>query len=186
MKKQHIIILNGPPNSGKDTLGNLLAKKFRNVALTTFKYDLYKETAKYFKVGLNEFIERASDRILKEQKVSALGMRSPREALIHVSEDIIKPQFGKEYFGNKALDRVREGVPADTIVFTDGGFVDEAKVFLNENYKVTIFHLIGRGTFEGDSREYMDIEHEMATTVDLFIIDNRPDLAIDIISSYIK
>ena len=42
-----IIILNGPPNCGKDTIGEMLIQQ-TDAATTQFKEVLYKETAKYF------------------------------------------------------------------------------------------------------------------------------------------
>jgi len=155
MAKPKIVILNGPPRCGKDTIGAALVGRL-NCVTTCFKHDLYRATAKHFKVDLKEFIALASDGAKKDVLQNHLGM-TPREALIHVSEDIYKPMYGKGYFGMLALERVEDQIDLDLdyIVFTDGGFVEEVAVFVDAGYEVEVIQLHGRGDFSNDSRRYI-------------------------------
>jgi cytidylate kinase len=101
------IILNGPPGSGKDTIANLIVEQC-NATKHEFKFSLYKETADYYKVDLKEFIALAIHRIEKESLKNWFGIKfgiTPRNALIHVSEDIIKPLHGLAYFGDRATEQ---------------------------------------------------------------------------------
>lgn len=147
-----IIILNGPPNCGKDTLADALS----DVAVKVeFKHALYKETAKYCKVDLSHFTNLATNRSTKEKYIHMLGC-TPRGALIHVSENIIKPQYGKQFFG-KALARTISQRPwASAFVVSDGGFDEEIEP-LHDVGKVLIVRVLRDGcSFEGDSRKYLD------------------------------
>lgn len=90
--------------------------------------------------------------LINNRYLMSLGYYSSREALIHVSEDVMKPKFGQDYYGRKFLEKVENS--SERYVFTsDGGFVDEAIPLLDNGYNVYIVHLERIGaTFEGDSR----------------------------------
>ena len=83
---------------------------------------------------------------------------SKREALIHVSENVIKPFFGQDAFGQMAAnDLPEEGV----VFFSDSGFAEELRPIIEkvgeENILVVRVHREGC-TFEGDSRDYLQPE----------------------------
>ena len=181
---KRIVILNGPPGSGKDTLGAALSKVMA-CSITQFKFDLYKATADYFDIGLDEFIKVASDRNTKEIKSIALGL-SPREALIHVSEHVYKPRHGRDYFGRLAHQRVMSVDTLDPVVFTDGGFPEEAMVFALAGHPVTTIQLMGRGTFEGDSRDYIHLNHPLCRTYQLHLVEGEIDQAVSAVQALLK
>jgi hypothetical protein len=155
-----IYILNGPPNCGKDTIGDMLRTK-HNWLVSQFKHDLYLETAKYYQVDVNWLKPMATNRIAKEIKSETLLGLTPRQALIHVSENICKPMFGQQYFGELAAKRVQDVSEIlkeqndQPTVFTDGGFVAEAEE-LAKIRNVVVLQLHGRGTFQGDSRNFIE------------------------------
>lgn len=149
-----IIILNGPPNCGKDTLADALVDKDLAVKLQ-FKERLYTETAHYFGVDLSHFKYLATNRATKEKYIPMLDC-TPREALIHVSEDIIKPAKGNDFFGVALSRTVLHRPWAPAFVVSDGGFEDEL-VPLHDVGKVVVVHVVRDGcTFEGDSRTYLN------------------------------
>ncbi len=172
-----VFILNGPPGSGKDTIGAALLRRIK-CTTTYFKFDLYKATADYYKVGLDEFIAAATDRVRKEEVFPPLGM-SPRQALIYVSEKVYKPQFGKDYFGKLALSRMLDAKVDGDVVFTDGGFIEEAEVFEKAGIPTTVIRLHGRGTFEGDSRSHITLTGEQSGNFDLTLIEGEIKEATD-------
>ena len=51
----------------------------------------------------------------------SLGYYSSRGALIHVSEDIVKPQKGKDYYGKKLAEKI-ENSPERFYFVSDSGF----------------------------------------------------------------
>jgi len=171
--KPLIVILNGPPACGKDTHGNLLLANTKGVYLSTFKHDLILTTARTFKVSLDWLKNVCNDRDTKEVPQEKLRGKSPREALIYVSEILCKPLYGEDYFGIKAEERISD-MKDCVIVFTDGGFKEEVQVFVDRGYNVCIAQLHGRGTFEGDSRDYIDIKSFSCNTIKLDLVEGNP------------
>ena len=79
---------------------------------------------------------------------------SPRDAMIHMSENVLKPLFGKDVFGIMAAKSLEDGVN----IFSDGGFAEEVQCLLDEvgvdNFM--LIHVTRKGcSFEGDSRDYV-------------------------------
>ena len=85
----------------------------------------------------------------------SLGYYSSREALIHVSENIVKPKQGNDFYGRKLVERIEAS--SERYVFTaDGGFVKEIVPLLEAGYNVYIVQLERNGaTFENDSRKLL-------------------------------
>ena len=185
-----VVILNGPPGSGKDTLAEILASE-TSLTKMAFKDELYEITAKYFGVPYDELVERASDRLLKETGWDRLvldvvdnysWMLTPREALIFVSERVYKPAHGEDYFGRAAVSRCIDR-KAYHVVFSDGGFTSETEIIQKNCENLYIFHLVRDGfTFEGDSRDYV---RGFANTYTINLIDGVPWRAITAIKAIV-
>lgn len=86
----------------------------------------------------------------------SLGYYSSREALIHVSEDVMKPKYGQDYYGLKVLDKVSNSSERYSFA-ADGGFAFEILPLLDVGYQVVVTQLERSGaTFEGDSRTLLN------------------------------
>ena len=150
-----IVIFNGPPASGKDEAASLFKEEF-GFGNLSFKYQLFKETIEHFKVDKEWFMEGYNDRSQKEKKEFALGNRSRREAMIHVSEDIIKPRNGKSFFGWKVSKEIEEG---KHYAIADGGFIEELEPIIEKvgNENIIIVQLTREGhDYSTDSRRYFN------------------------------
>jgi hypothetical protein len=150
-----IIIFNGPPGSGKDEASAFLSINhgFKSIS---FKEQLFKETVKYFDVSLEWFMENYNDRIIKETKVPELDNLSRREALIYVSEEVIKPKYGNRHFGSCAADQIDQ---VSSYCFSDGGFVDEIYPLIDTvgaNAMCIVQLYRHECSYIGDSRGYVD------------------------------
>jgi hypothetical protein len=198
-----IVLLSGPPNSGKGFLAEHLIKKLGGVE-KEFKASLYQHTAAYFDMDLAGFKDLATHRILKEEVRTDLslpygecvrldklrgrdhGQRlidvsrgissyriSPRDAMIYTSELIYKPCCGSDYFGLQAASTMEEG----NNFVSDAGFAEEAEVqvteFGVEDVLLVRIHREGT-TFEGDSRDYLDLDYLGVSTLD---VDNNRDIS---------
>lgn len=91
---------------------------------------------------------------------------SIREAMIFISELIVKPTFGQDAFGQYLADSLEEkSINADASV----GFVEEIKPVLNkvgsDNYLLMRIH--GRGDYNGDSRSYIP-DGVVPNTIDVY------------------
>lgn len=177
-----IIILNSPPNSGKDTIAKAISER-TGASHSEFKHHLYQCTATLFNVPIEHLRTIATDRDTKEEltpllELPALQFRklkeiiggrvlgddeglcwmlSPREALIYTSECVFKPAMGKDYFGKIAADNIDMDVGA---VFSDGGFNEELEPILEQHGEKNVFvvQFSREGTsFDGDSRNYLTV-----------------------------
>ncbi len=155
MIKIPVVILNGPPGSGKDTLADYTASRlgflhFRfKTALNTVLKAIYNIT--------DEDLKRLGERDKKEIPQDCLFGKSLREAQIFVSEEIIKPNFGKDYFGKRLHDAVLRN--SCSAIVSDGGFEEEVLILMqNPKLDVILFHLYRDGCdFSNDSRDYIKI-----------------------------
>lgn len=94
--------------------------------------------------------------VFNNRYLMSLGYYSSREALIHVSEDIMKPKYGSCYYGESLARKVEQ---SDSRFFfvSDSGYKDEAIPLLDNGYNVHIVKLERSGaTFERDSRTLLN------------------------------
>ena len=150
-----IVIFNGPPASGKDEAASLYKEKY-GFGNLSFKYQLFKETVKHFDVDERWFMEGYNDRTQKEKSEFALQGMSRREAMIHVSEDIIKPKKGLDYFGKSVAEEIFED---KNYALADGGFVEELEPIIEKvgAENIVIVQLTRKGCdYSSDSRKYFN------------------------------
>lgn len=150
-----IVIFNGPPGSGKDEAAAYFKENY-GFGNLSFKYQLFKETIKHYGVDRDWFMEGYEDRTLKEHPEVVLNDKSRREALIHVSEDIIKPTKGKAYFGEQVAEEIVEG---NHYAIADGGFFEELKPLIEKVGvdNIVIVQLTREGhDYSSDSRRYFN------------------------------
>lgn len=168
----NVIILNGPPGSGKDTLADILISELEarspgQVHHLRFKDELYAATAEHYGVALDYLMKVSTDTKLKELPQEPLGNISPREALINVSENIIKPKHGEGYFGSQLGQRISSihnrhvygwSLRSDLyFVISDSGFYEELYALLNSRIDTMVYVRLNREgkSFKKDSRKYL-------------------------------
>lgn len=156
-----IIIANGPPNCGKDEFVKHLGEQFGCPAFS-FKTKLIEATCAFYDISDNEW-KKWYTREGKEEKRAALRGLSQREALIRTSERVLKPVFGKTFFGEQEAKHLKQ-IDTDihpVVVCSDGGFNEEieplADVFGAENIFIVQIHRPGC-SYQGDSRNWIDSE----------------------------
>jgi len=177
-----IVIFNGPPGSGKDEAASLFKEVF-GFGNLSFKYQLFKETINHFEVDKDWFMEGYDDREVKEKKEFALKEMSRREAMIHVSEDIVKPKNGKDYFGRMVAEEIEDG---KSYAIADGGFIEELEPIIEKlgEENIVLVQITREGhDFSTDSRRYFDgklfkeytIGHETPIEKS-FVLDEKFDI----------
>lgn len=152
-----VIILNAPPACGKDTIGSIIAdmNQIYGVRMLSFKAPMF-EIARAIlgDANFDYFMFLYNDRLHKEKPDSILNGKSPREFMIWISEAIIKPEFGNDYFGRRMVEAVKSG--SSPAIITDGGFSEETEALIYSDIQVHLCRLHREGfTFEGDSRNYL-------------------------------
>lgn len=170
-----IVLFNGPPRSGKDAGADYFKKNYGWKHLS-FKYQLYKETCNYFGCDYDWFMERYDDRSVKEVPHMDLGHMSCREAMIYVSEAIVKPLRGLDHFGQLVANEI--DLTKDYAI-SDGGFVDELIPVVEKvgSKNFVLVQLTRDGEdYSSDSRRYFQgsrIEHEYVLGNKYTEIDNK-------------
>ncbi|AKA61836.1 hypothetical protein Pm5460_26 [Proteus phage vB_PmiP_Pm5460] len=181
-----ILVLNAPAGAGKDTIANRIIEVspvFKKAEMKKPMWDIAKSV-----LGddvFNLFCELYNNRDTKEVPHTLLGGLSPRKLFIHISEVWCKPLFGKDYFGQRMLQTVLANKPYETIL-SDGGFNEELVPALYAGETVMIVRLFRDGySFDGDSRSYLNIQHDNAWYMDLRIEEGKVDEAVNsILSGY--
>lgn len=165
-----VIVFNGPPGVGKDEAASFLVAHYGFKALS-FKHQLFVETIAYFGVDHDWFMNDYDNRAIKERPEELLGGRSRRQALIHVSEDVLKPARGKGVFGEQVAKQLNS---VTDYTISDSGFSEELVPIINtvgaEN--VCLVQLLRDGcSYDGDSRRYVN-----GGLVDQFILGKTSEL----------
>lgn len=182
-KKITVVTINGPAGSGKDAVCESMrlealnnGKVFVHMEIKAFLFNVALRTS-----GLSKKLwEALYEREYKETPTPYLQVNgkhvSPRQWMIHCSENVIKPLFGDQAFGEQAardlkkiIDQYADDGRDLVIGFSDGGFPLESiplmEVVGEQNYFICRLHREvpnGNGeylTFEGDSRTYLYPEH---------------------------
>jgi hypothetical protein len=154
-----VIMFNGPPASGKDTAGLFVLEEYNNVRIVKFADPLKQAVAAMF--GLSFETVRRLEAIGSQDKdkpMDELMGFSWRQALIWMSEQCMKPKFGKDIFGALMAQRLSGPTSCELTVITDCGFTDEVLPVIDEmgpaNCHIIRLHREDC-TFDGDSRSHL-------------------------------
>lgn len=186
-----VIILNGCPGIGKDTIGQVIYNMNWGARLLSFKQPMFDIARSMLgEEGYDSFIALYNDRNTKEVPTPLLGHKSPRQFMIWLSEDVMKPAFGEECFGRRMVENVK--AMRSTAVITDGGFPEETIALIAAGLQVHVCRLHREGyTFAGDSRKYLYLPEWLGvnnyTEEDFELRDGDPDYTASVITGrYLK
>jgi len=148
----HIIMLNGPPRSGKDTIGDILCSDY-GAERMKFAHHLFEDLKKLLNLSDEQFRYYREEG--KDEKV--FNGLSLREVSINYSENVIIPRFGPHFWAKCLLDDIKMQ-SLGLFVVTDLGFDRELDYF-DENWPekdLTIVKIMRDGCdFSKDSRDYV-------------------------------
>ncbi|MAW08495.1 MAG: hypothetical protein CME61_09495 [Halobacteriovoraceae bacterium] len=165
-----IICLNGPPNCGKDTVGNMIKTKLayqgyecETIAVKDALFHYIKENypfvplEKYHASTIEVMGAEGSRGLPKRFKeapvIDFMGQKmSMRQLLIDLSEEQLKPKFGSDFLAKMCYDAVF-ALDVDFAIITDVGFNCEYTVF-RDNLETHLIKIYRYGcNFEKDSRK---------------------------------
>lgn len=161
-----LILVNGPPYSGKDTVANHICESFHpDVRHFRFKTILYRAVSMFYGLSYDKVLELCTaGPEIKDVAHPLFKGKSPRQALIHISETVMKPNFGDDIVSNlTAIDITNAADQCDgkfIAVMSDCGFpaeVEQMKNLLGLSRKdVYVIRVERNGcSYEGDSRTYL-------------------------------
>lgn len=164
-----IIILNGPPRSGKDTVVLTLRDMGYEFAHVKFAQPI--RDAMCGLLGI------------RDEEIEEYKEKDPnfRKAMIDISEKVAKKYYGKFFFAERAANIVKGSCRGMNVVVSDGGFgyevghfVSTVRTYIHKpapGIKIWQCHRPGC-TFENDSREWVRLKG-----VDLIQLHNSAELA---------
>lgn len=114
-----VILLNGPPSSGKDTIVQALEDAIHSFQHLKFAEPLKVQCAALLGITVAEL------ELCKDRPMLALKGDTSRQYIINMSEKFIKPVYGKDFFGHVAADKIRNS-DHTLFIFSDSGFLEEA------------------------------------------------------------
>lgn len=119
---RRIVFFNGPPRSGKDTACGLMGIRTQATQVS-FAEPLKLQTAALLGVSLREL------EAIKDLPHPALKGGTPRQYMINLSEKMIKPCYGDDFFGHVAVNKIDNtpNILSDLVMFSDSGFRSEAE-----------------------------------------------------------
>lgn len=162
MDTKLLILLNGAPRAGKNTVAAHLADfwGFDQLSLAWrlrwYATDLYESAIN------NRYDPDARmrpdiffDDAVKDKPSPYLGEHTPREVLIRLSEGYFKPLFGVDFWAQQLAQFIRRERPPRAVV-TDLGFPYEVAPLAATSDRTVLFRVYRPGfTYAGDSRGYV-------------------------------
>lgn len=151
-----VIVFNGPANTGKDHAADLICKHFPHVKHRRFKDRLFEIVAAVYGVSLERLKGELYTRENKEKPHDCFGGLSTRQAMIKVSEEVIKPSMGQNYFGEALANSLDSEL---TVISDSGGWFEEFLPVVDrvEPENALVIKILRTGfSFDGDSREYFE------------------------------
>lgn len=169
-----VLVLNSPSGSGKDEVAKYLHARY-GYSCIDLKSRAIEITKAVFGVSDIEWDqmytrENKDTPHWKLRPNKGEDWLTPRQALIFICEEVVKPNMGSSYFGECA---VKELVKGEVNVITDAGFSSEVSPFVEEVGWINVHKIVinreGCEFNENDSR--MDIDDILFNKV-LYINNN--------------
>lgn len=163
-KDMRIILINGTPGAGKDTAANHLAETTPNSMVVKFAGPIKRAATAIYCSGDRDLFNRFDT--FEEKSVphsQFLGMTC-RQVQIDISEKFLKLQHGDTVFGKLLATDIKHLYDGGVRNFfvSDSGFVPEAEEIARHFGQgcMTLIRVHREGhTFDGDSRDYIDLSH---------------------------
>ena len=158
LKKENqmkFVVLNGPPNCGKDTIAN--------TTVELHGWRKYK-IADPLKLGAHALLGDSLDimkyeGLAKDEPQEDLFGKVPRDWYIYLSEEVLKKNFGKDILGHIAV-KFLSRLPHAVVIVSDCGFMEELDPLINafgaKNFYIVQMFRNGC-TYANDSRGYLDL-----------------------------
>ena len=159
-----VLILNGPPRSGKDTFAKLLQVKNPNkFARLKFAYPLKTAVHNSLGLGIRNFVDIERYDAEKDEPVLDFFGRHPRKIYMEFWEKFLVPNFGREILGKvwlRIYEQMRLQYLDRCVVITDCGIQEELKPLL-EHFapgELMLIRLQRIGYDFTDYRRYVSIQ----------------------------
>lgn len=191
-----IVLFNGPPSCGKDTIAGKLAERQNKSVVVKFAAPL-KTVAKHLYCGGNqELFDQMDSPEIKNRPHELFFGKSCRRVQIDISEEYAKRMHGPRVFGKILANTVKfksqEGL--ELFLVSDSGFRPEAEELVEqfgaENIILVRIHRDGKdfvlpdGT--RDSRDYINLDDYGVISLDVTNQEGQVDDVVNQIANVIQ
>jgi hypothetical protein len=160
---QRVVFLNGPPGSGKDTIGLAMLRRYDFVRLYEMKMPMDRALRAFFDMDATSWQAWEQNKNVQLSAVNGIPFdttQSLRDIKIAFSEMFAKVVFGREVFGHLAVERMKRSTAPTLTIITDSGFFQEAEPIIHHIgiRNCMLIHLYRpEHTFINDSRGYWNM-----------------------------
>lgn len=169
---KRVILFNAPAGVGKDMICDFLTSQFKDSEKLEFKAPVIAIAKVLYSITDKEW-EANYTRENKEKPFRGLE-QSLRDILITVSEEFVKPFYGRDVFGRVTAEKIIRS-PKTNFFLSDCGFDEEVECVgrLSLKQKPLLFRIYRNGFgFDGDSRDYIKDE-KVSSLFKVVDIDNE-------------
>lgn len=184
MKNSHVILISGKKQSGKNTLGDMLAHSLNHTHKMSVEIGAFADELKaYCTRGFPDVFNYLNDPILgkiedylvqhgivpdDDARKWLRGLRCPdgcfgdektamsRLLLQNVGTDLFRNQISEDYWVNIMIDKVRKS-PAEYYIITDCRFPNEIEAFVDAGFSVHTIRIIDAGFSRIPNRDANDL-----------------------------
>lgn len=185
-----ILLLNGPPRSGKDTVAQMIKDhSSSHVHLEKFAHPIKTAVPLAYSIPLDHWRQHVDTTSNKDLPCTELFGKTPREVQIAFSEEFLKPLHDQSIFGELLARRI-ERINFEwftSVVVSDSGFEEEARVIIDKYgaENVQLWRIMREGCdFKGDSRGYIDLGIRMYDIPNEGSLDDLRDLVIPLYEAF--
>lgn len=163
----YIVGFNGPPQSGKDTMADMLADHMdmQGVKLPIIQVSLSEPLRRiaYAMTGTQGELVGPDYEAFKNTQFDEFGWKTGRQLMIDVSESFLKPVYGKAIMANLLIQKLVALNFHGIVLIRDTGFQVEldtlAQVYGASKIYAARIHRSGC-SFDGDSREWVQADRD--------------------------
>lgn len=158
-----LVLLNGPPKCGKDTISNRLIRVFENSENVKLSSPLKDSLPQFFGLTQEEvnYLEAH-----KEEPSPLLLGKTWRQSQISLSEDWSKVFFNERVFGEILVNKISKS-ENQLFFVSDSGFYSEAKPLVEKfgESNILLLRIFRPGcNFSNDSRSYWEHDFNIKST----------------------
>lgn len=187
-----LLLLNGPPSSGKDTAASFLRLHIAEAFGFVPKIDRLSAPLKASFAAILDIdaMQQADYESNKEVPIPLLSSKQPtsyRKFQIDVSEFFMKPRYGQDIFSKLFLLRFFSDTESDLVIVPDCGFQHEINyIYSHVPHSDILLITLTRPRFDfsNDSREFVKAPHNNIT----YNIANDASISLfeNILSSFVS
>jgi hypothetical protein len=171
-----VILFGGPSRSGKDTSAQFIIDAYGKHKVKHYKFAEPLKNAVHALYGLNvpmDHFERT-----KDYPNEIMNGLTPRKEYMKFSENIIKPTYGKDFWGRIAARKIAEYLQDYMTVVSDFGFREElvplSATIGSENIVVVNLYRDGCD-YSNDSRNYVNCDGLVSKVINI-TANNKQEL----------